>query len=79
MLATRVMHASAKGRRRQFRSRQAIAGVCEGRRENLATQCCSKMALLDPAATDSIGDTSVMIWGGHPPTCGEESNGIYGS
>lgn len=79
MLASRVAHASAKGRSPAIRTTEAIVGVCEARHAIFRTGS-PKTALLGPVATCFTGERRVRDGLAHAlQICSKESAGIFGT
>ena len=80
MLASRVAHASAKGRSQQSGLPKPSWVYAKLATKTFRTSFPSKATLFDPVATCFIGKSAhVMIWGHTLPIFSEESGGIFGS
>src|SRR5438477_4250790 len=78
MLASRVAHASAKGRSQQSGALKP-SSVYTNLASNFFGPVPPKAALLDPVATCSIGEKcAVMIWGLVLTICSENMEGYSG-
>jgi hypothetical protein len=79
MLASRIAHASAKGRSQQIRATQASVGIYEAHQENFSKRFPSKAALLMQSRPALSGKDAHVMIRGTLPICSEESGGIFGS
>jgi hypothetical protein len=79
MLASRVAHASAKGRSQPSGLPKPSWAYTKLATKTFRTGSPSKAALLDPVATCLIGERRAGDDLGHTlPICSEESGGIFG-